>query len=340
MADPPAHRLVDNFNRHLNYLRLSIIDRCNLRCIYCMPGGGVPKLSHHQVLTLEEIGRVARVAVGLGVDKIRLTGGEPLLRRNLEALLAQMTALTPRPQLRITTNGYFLADKLQALAAHGVSTVNVSLDTLDPAKFGSIAGLGVSEGEQAHRRIWRGIESALESGLVTVKLNVVLMRGINDDELADFARLTLDRPLAVRFIEYMPVGRYTCYQQEMFLSSQEALDRLEGLPPLSKLERRREDGPAQRLKLAGAVGELGCISAVSSHFCATCNRLRLSADGRLVPCLFSNLDYDLMGLLRGGCTDQELAEGILEGARLKPARHGQAVEHLVAAGRPMSRLGG
>ena len=168
------------------------------------------------------------------------------MRANLEALLAHLASLEPSPQLRITTNGFFLEQKLDALASNGVTTVNVSLDTLKPSRFGAIAGLGAAEGEAAQRRIWRGIEAALASGRLAVKINVVLMRGINHDELSDFARLTLDRPLAVRFIEYMPVGRYTKYEQDMFLSSREALESLTGLPPLDQTgpASGRRPGPA------------------------------------------------------------------------------------------------
>ena len=340
VPEPEQPRLIDPFGRRLHYLRLSITDLCNLRCVYCMPPQGIDKLPHDQVLTLEEMARVARVAVGLGVDKIRLTGGEPLLRRGLDRLLRQLAALSPRPDLRITTNGLLLEQKLPLLLEAGVSTVNVSLDTLDPAIYGRVTGVGEERGAEALARVWRGIEAALAAPGMNVKLNVVLLGGINEAEIVDFARLTQERSLAVRFIEYMPVGRNTPFQPSHFLSAEEVLKRVGALGALEPLPSRPGDGPAQRLRLAGAPGELGVITALSSHFCATCNRLRLSAEGKLVPCLFSELAVDLRPLLHAGASDAELAGALLEAARLKPRHHDQAPLHAHSAGCAMSRLGG
>jgi len=337
---PTPFGLVDSFGRRLHYLRLSITDLCNLRCAYCMPPQGIEKLPHDQVLTLEEMARVARVAVSLGVDKIRLTGGEPLLRRGLERLLNDLAALEPRPDLRLTTNGLLLAEKLPLLKQAGVSTVNVSLDSLDPERYGRITGLGPGAGAEAMARVWQGIEAALASGTMEVKLNVVLLGGINEAEICDFARLTLEMPLAVRFIEYMPVGRHTPFQPQSFLPAAEAMRRLGEMGELEFLPARPGDGPAQRMRLAGAPGELGVISALSSHFCATCNRLRLSAEGKLVPCLFSEQAVELLPLLRRGADDGQLTGALLEAARIKPQEHDQAPVHPHAAGCAMSRLGG
>ncbi len=339
-APQPLDQLVDTYGRRLHYLRLSVTDRCNLRCTYCMPSQGVAKLDHDQVLTLEELARVARMAVSLGVDKIRLTGGEPLLRRELGVLLKALDRLRPRPELRITTNGHYLAEHLPLLLESGVSTVNVSLDTLDPEQYGVISGLGVRAGPRAFQRVWQGIQAALESRALAVKINVVLLAGVNDHQARDFALLTRRLPLAVRFIEYMPVGRHQPFQARRFISSQEVLERLGGLGRLEPLPHRPGDGPARRYRLGGAVGELGVISAVSSHFCAQCNRLRVSAEGRLVPCLLSEATVDLKPLLRAGCSDQELKEALLRAARAKPRRHDQALDNLHGAGCSMSRLGG
>jgi len=336
----PLEQLVDTYGRRLHYLRLSVTDRCNLRCTYCMPSQGVAKLAQDQVLTLEELARVARVAVSLGVDKIRLTGGEPLLRRDLGVLLQALDRLRPRPDLRITTNGHYLAQHLPLLLQSGISTVNVSLDTLDPEQYGLISGLGARAGERAYRRVWQGIQAALDSGALAVKLNVVLLAGINDHQARDFARLTRRLPLAVRFIEYMPVGRHQPFQARRFVSSQEVLEDISGLGGLQELPHRPGDGPARRYRLEGAVGELGVISAVSSHFCAQCNRLRVSAEGRLVPCLLSEATVDLKPLLRAGCSDQELKEALLRAAQAKPRRHHQQLDNLHGAGCSMSRLGG
>ncbi len=336
----PLEQLVDPYGRRLHYLRLSITDRCNLRCTYCMPSQGVAKLAHDQVLTLEELVRVARAAVSLGVDKIRLTGGEPLLRRGLGVLLKALDRLRPRPDLRITTNGHFLAQHLPLLLQSGVSTLNVSLDTLDPEQYGEISGLGAQAGPRAFRRVWRGIQAALESGQVAVKINVVLLAGVNHDQARDFARLTRRLPLAVRFIEYMPVGRHQPFQARRFISGRQVLEELGQLGRLEPLPHRAGDGPARRYRLEGAMGELGVISAVSSHFCAQCNRLRVSAEGRLVPCLLSEVSLDLKPLLRAGCSERELKQALLRAARAKPRHHDQALDNLHGAGCSMSRLGG
>ncbi|MCB2228124.1 MAG: GTP 3',8-cyclase MoaA [Desulfarculaceae bacterium] len=337
---PAAPKLVDPFGRRLHYLRLSITDLCNLRCAYCMPPEGIAKLPHDQVLSLEEMARVARVAVSLGVDKIRLTGGEPLLRRGLGRLLRELAAIEPRPDLRLTTNALLLTERLPLLLEAGVSTVNVSLDSLKPEVYGRVTGVGEEHGAAKLAKVWQGIEAALASGRMAVKLNVVLLGGVNQDEIEDFAGLTREMPLAVRFIEYMPVGRNTPFSQERFLSAEEVVRRLGGMGDLEMLPARPGDGPAQRMRLAGAPGELGVISALSSHFCATCNRLRLSAEGKLVPCLFSELAVDLRPLLRRGADDSELAEALMEAARMKPREHDQAPVSAHAAGCAMSRLGG
>lgn len=332
--------LIDGFGRRLHYLRISLTDRCNLRCTYCMPSGGVPKLSHDEILTLEEMARVARVAVSLGVDKIRLTGGEPLLRRDLEVLLGELDALRPRPDLRITTNGLLLSRKMEALKRCGISTLNISLDTLKPERYGEITGLGQEEGRRAFQRVWDAINLALEAGCFTVKLNVVVLAGLNHDEVLDFARLTLKLPLAVRFIEYMPVGRHKPFLPQRFIDSQEILRELSQLGPCQELPVRPGDGPARRYRLTGAPGELGVISALSSHFCSACNRLRLTADGRLVPCLFSDQTVDVRPLLRSGASDDEVAGALRHAAAIKPQRHLMHADAAQSAGCPMSRLGG
>ncbi|MFH1059624.1 MAG: GTP 3',8-cyclase MoaA [Pseudomonadota bacterium] len=333
-------RLVDPFGRRLHYLRLSVTDRCNLRCGYCMPQEGIAKLPHAEILSLEELGRAARVAVGLGVDKIRLTGGEPLVRRDLPVLMRSLAALNPAPDLRLTTNGILLAEALDRLMAVGLRAVNISLDTLRPERYGAITGLSPEAGRQAFAGVWRGIETALARPGLKVKLNVVLLAGVNQDELADFAALTLERRLAVRFIEYMPVGRGKRFDRERFLAADQALAAAAGLGELIELPRRASDGPARRLAIAGAAGELGVIHALSSHFCATCNRLRLSAEGRLMPCLFSETGVDLKALLRSGADDEALAQAFLTAAAQKPQRHHQSSRSQGPGGCAMSRLGG
>ena len=334
--------LVDGYGRRLHYLRLSITDRCNQRCIYCMPPEGLPKLTHDQVLSLEEMARVAKVAVGMGVDKIRLTGGEPLLRQNIKVLMAALDALKPRPDLRITTNGRLLTHNLPAMLEHGFSTVNISLDTLRPERYGKIAGLNgrSRRGEKAFSEVWQGIRAALDSDSLVVKLNMVVLAGVNDDEIMDFARLSQKYPMAVRFIEYMPVGRHKPFRPDRFISSEDIHKRIETLGKMTPLPTRPGDGPARRFRLPGAPGELGIISALSSHFCDACNRLRLTADGRLVPCLFSNYSLDIRPILKAGAGDLEIGRALLQAAAQKPRQHGQKAAAAQAAGYPMSRLGG
>jgi cyclic pyranopterin phosphate synthase len=274
------------------------------------------------------------------MDKIRLTGGEPLLRRNLDSLLKSLGELTPRPDLRLTTNGILLAENLPMLRARGISTVNISLDTLKPERYGAITGLGGEDGRRVFARVWEGVEQSLSEGGLAVKLNAVLLAGINDDEATDFARLTLDRPLAVRFTEYMPVGRRTPFAPRRFLPAEEVLAGLCALGELIPLPAREGDGPAQRFRLAGARGELGVITALSSHFCASCNRLRLSAEGWLVPCLFSEQALDIKALLRSGAGDEDLALALVAAAQAKPYRHEQSSRSDHSSGCQMSHLGG
>ena len=335
-----AKLLIDQYGRKLHYLRISLTDRCNLRCIYCMPQKGVAKLDHEEVLSLEEVSRVAGLAVGLGVDKIRLTGGEPLIRRNIEALLQRLDALRPRPDLRITTNALLLADKLPILKKYGVSTVNISLDTLKPERYGKIVGLKDEFAKNAFAKVWKGIKAALADGEMKVKLNVVALYGVNHDEIRDFARLTEEMNLAVRFIEYMPVGRHKPFEPERFLAAKDILEELSGLGPTESLPSLPGDGPARRYRLKGAPGELGVISSLSSHFCEACNRLRLTSDGRLVPCLFSENSLDLRKALRNKADDQEIIDVLLAAADAKPQGHTRVVSRDAASGCPMSQLGG
>jgi len=336
----PDEMLVDGHGRMLNYLRVSLTDRCNFRCIYCMPPGGVAKISHDDILSLEEIARVARVAVAMGVDKIRLTGGEPLLRRNLPVLLARLADIRPQPDIRLTTNGLLLSAALPWLAAGGVSSINVSLDTLRPERFALISGLPPQEGPRALAAIMDGVHAALAHGGFRVKINTVPLAGLNDDEVGDFARLAARLGVAVRFIEYMPVGRLTRYRPERFIGSDEVLGRLAALGPLAAIDHDPADGPAQRFALAGGRGEVGVISAISSHFCATCNRLRLTADGRLAPCLFGDETIALRPTLRAGADDRQISALLALAARRKPSRHRHQPADVVATGCQMSSLGG
>ncbi len=325
--------LIDRFERHLNYLRISITDRCNLRCIYCMPRELIPKLAHADVLRYEEILRAARVAARLGVTKLRITGGEPLVRKDACDLLARLTALPGIREVSLTTNGILLAERLEAVRAAGVRRINVSLDSLDPRRYAAITG-----GDHFHR-VWEGLQAALAMGMHPVKINVVALRGVNEEELADFARLTLAHPFHVRYIEHMPIGT-SAFQPGNPLLTPEIQARLAPLGPLEPVPPSAEDGPAQRFRLPGARGEIGFISALSHHFCHRCNRLRLTASGLLRPCLLSDRQEDLRTPLRAGAPDEALAAVFLQAVRHKPDGHhiGQGVAETVCG--QMSAIGG
>lgn len=313
-----ADVLIDPCNRRLNYLRISVTDRCNLRCAYCIPLGEDRRLDHAEILRYEEILRLVRIGVGLGIEKVRITGGEPLVRRGLPALLAAIHRLPGIRDLSLTTNGLLLEEHLDALVAAGLRRINVSLDTLQRERYRHLTGV------DALNRVLAAVDAALAAGLQPVKINVVALRGVNEDELIDLARLSLARPLHVRFIEFMPIGVSRFAGREPLLVP-EIRRRLAPLGDLVPVPPGEMDGPAQRFRLPGAAGEIGFIPAISHQFCSRCNRLRLTAAGRLRPCLLSDREEDFKGPLRSGATDGELAAIFLAAARHKPSDHHLAV---------------
>lgn len=327
-------KLLDAFNRHINYLRISVTDRCNLRCIYCMPKEGISPIGHDDILRYEEIMRVARCAVQKGITKIRITGGEPLVRKGITDLIAELNRLPGIDDLSITTNGVLLEASAEALYRAGMRRINISLDTLDPEKYRKITRGGDINAVLA------GIRKAREAGFSPIKINVVAMRNINDDEAVEFARLTLDRPVHIRFIEFMPVAGQTMWGEAQFISSQELQKRIGAIGALISLEADQKSGPAKMFQLEGAQGKLGFITALSNHFCATCNRLRLTADGKLRACLFSDDETDLMPLLRRACTDAELSDVIEQTIRSKPQRHEIREATYKKCSRTMAAIGG
>jgi len=318
MDTAPRHELIDSCNRRLNYLRISVTDRCNLRCAYCLPCEDIPRLAHEEVLRYEEILRIVRVGVRLGISKVRVTGGEPLVRKGIYEFLAGLSRLTEIRDLSLTTNGVLLADHLDELWSAGVSRINISLDTLTPARYRQITGV------DAFQRVWDGIRAAEKRGFSPIKLNVVALRGVNDDELVDLARLSLESPLHVRFIEFMPIGQSRIEGKSPLLVP-EIQERISVLGKLIAVERTEMDGPAHRYRFEGARGEIGFIPAISHQFCRRCNRLRLTASGQLRPCLLSDRQEDLKGPLRAGCRDAELAEIFFRATRHKPSDHNLAV---------------
>jgi cyclic pyranopterin phosphate synthase len=289
--------LVDSFNRKIDYMRISISDRCNLRCRYCMPDEGIELIPHDSILTFEEIIRVVQVFAASGISKIRLTGGEPLVRRGMVDLIRRLAQIQGIKYLSLTTNGLLLEPFAESLLAAGLKRINISLDSLRPERFYHITR------RDAFHQVWAGIEKSLEMGFRPVKLNVVAIKGFNDDEIIDFARLTIKRPLHVRFIEYMPSGEGQAWKPEDVLTIDQIRAEIENCMPLSEENSASQNGPAITYRWRGAKGRIGFISPVSRHFCEACNRLRLTSDGKLRPCLFSDDELDLRGELRNECND-------------------------------------
>jgi cyclic pyranopterin phosphate synthase len=285
--------LIDSFGRKINYLRLSVTDRCNLRCVYCMPAEGVRKLAHDEILSYEELLLLAETAVGIGIEKIRVTGGEPLVRKGIVGFLAILSKIPGLRQLVLTTNGMLLPEMAEAIKQAGVQRLNISLDSLRPETFARITRCGDLE------RVLSGIAIAEQEGF-PIKVNMVVMRGINDDEVLDFAALTMVKPYTVRFIEYMPTRQEPDWQS-LAVPGEEIIRRIAGAYRIHSLEREDSlSGPAKNYRIDGAAGAIGIITPVSSHFCSQCNRIRVTSSGKARSCLFDNAEYDLKGLLRNG----------------------------------------
>ena len=329
--------MIDFFGRTIDYLRISVTDRCNLRCAYCLPPAGVRWRPRADLLSITEIVRVVEVAAGLGIRKIRLTGGEPLVRPDLPALVRAIACVPGIEEISLTTNGMLLEKLAAPLAEAGLKRVNVSLDTLDPEKFRRLTRFGNIE------RVWRGIEAAERAGLAPIKLNTVAIRGMNDDELLDLARLTLAHPWHVRFIELMPVGNEGDWGEgfpvpsERYFSVQEMRARLAPLG-LTPVPGPLGNGPARTFRIPGAFGTVGFISPLGEHFCAACNRLRLTADGRLRPCLLLSDEIPVREALRQG---QDITSLVQQAIEFKPSGHGLwAVGTHAAQNRVMCQIGG
>lgn len=339
-AEPPIDLigriapLADQFNRPITYLRISVTDRCNLRCVYCMPEAGLAWIPKAEILNFEEIEQIVAAAASIGVRSVRLTGGEPLMRRDLSHLVARIAAISGIDDIALSTNALLLADQIGELRAAGLSRVNISLDTLRKDRFFAIArrpGLD---------RVLAGIDAAIGAGCTPVKLNCVVMRGQNDDELWDFAELTRRRPLYVRFIEMMPVLDNVDLQRAAYISATEMLDRIRSHSALEPAAGPGGNGPARYFALPGAAGAVGVISPLSHDYCETCNRVRLSADGRLRLCLFGDNDIDLRTPLRDGASRDDLA-AIFRGAMyVKPERHHLDLGKPASAMRALSEIGG
>jgi len=328
----PEIKLVDQYKRRLNYLRISVTDRCNMKCMYCMTHQKTSKLPCREILRYEEVLRIARIFINLGVSKIRITGGEPLVRKGICEFLSGLSGLVGLSDLSITTNGVFLKDKIKQIQSAGIRRLNISLDTLDKDKFKKISGI------DAFNQVWESIMLALDMGFDPIKINVVALNGINDDELPDLARLSLSYPFHVRFIEYMPIG--TSRMTSRQLLAPEIQDRISSIGRLDPVGNISFDGPAKRFRFENAKGEIGFIRPISEHFCSSCNRLRLTASGNLKTCLLSEIETDLKGPLRKGCSDSELADIILKAVYNKPFEHPLVANHAGMISGCMSAIGG
>jgi len=296
--------LRDTYNRPVRDLRISVTDRCNFRCTYCMPLDEYEWLEKKEILSFEEIARLTNLFVHLGVEKIRLTGGEPLARRDLDKLVAKLSALPGPPDLCLTTNGSLLAEKVAALKAAGLRRINVSLDSLKPDRFQRIT----KRGDLA--KVLEGLFAAQSHGLQPIKINAVIERGVNDDEILDLVAFAREHGFAIRFIEYMDVGNANNWKSERMVSKKEILETINARFPLRKLGREKGSAPSVDYQFLDGSGDIGVIASVTEPFCSTCTRARLTADGKLVTCLFSQQGYDLKTLMRSGATDAELLEVI------------------------------
>ncbi len=311
--------MIDKHSRRINYLRISVTDLCNLRCVYCMPPHGTKLLDREEILSFEEILTIVKHGVSLGVNKIRLTGGEPLVRKGITSLIKHITDIDGIDDVAVTTNGVFVRECAMALKTSGLSRLNISLDTLRDDRFHDITRGG------RLKDVLDGIEKILEAGFTGTKVNVVVMRGQNDDEIHDFFRYILERDIELRFIELMASGWKNMVAEERFMPISEIMQKVEEIGELIPVKQRIGGGPATIYKIKGALGSVGFISAVSKPFCNTCNRLRLTSDGRLRSCLLSGGEVDVKDILRTNLSKAELAEKLtnafIKVTTMKPTIH-------------------
>jgi cyclic pyranopterin phosphate synthase len=330
--------LVDAFGRVATDLRVSVTDRCNLRCTYCMPPEGLDWIPGDELLSAAELVRVVRLAVDQGVQEVRFTGGEPLVRPDLEEIIAGVAALPDPPSLSLTTNGIGLTARAQTLRDAGLTRINVSLDTLDAERFRTLTR------RNRINEVFAGIAAAQEAGLAPVKINTVLMRAINDDEVLSLVEWALDNGLALRFIEQMPLDAHKAWSRTEMVEAEEILAQLESAYTLEPTRTPRGSEPAETwnvLAADGAVrGTVGVIGSVTRPFCSSCDRVRLTSDGQLRNCLFSQAETDLRGPLRSGATDEEIIAFMQQCLAAKRAGHGIDDPNFLQPPRPMSAIGG
>ena len=307
-------KLIDRFGRKIDYLRISVTDRCNLRCVYCMPSGGILRRPHSEILSFEEIHRIVNVAVRLGISKVRITGGEPLVRKGLALLIKNLKRINGLNEIALTTNGVYLKEQALSLKEAGLDRINISLDSLVPEKFQEITRGGNL------KSVLEGIGSGLSAGFSPIKINVVLMKAFNAQEVLDFANLTRTRPLHVRFIEYMPTYLSHFPDENIFFSCAEAKDMCSSMGELNALD-SKQPSTAKAFRIKGFCGTIGFISPISRPFCFSCNKIRLTSYGCLRSCLHSSRTVDLKSAMGKGCSDEDLAMLIKEAVSLKPESH-------------------
>lgn len=335
------NKLIDNFGREISYLRVSITDRCNYRCIYCKPEEQFEFIPHEEILRYEEIVEIIEEAVNLGITKVRITGGEPLARKGVVDFIKKLREIKELEDISLTTNGFFLSEYAEKLKDAGLNRVNISLDSLQEEKYKKITRGGSLE------KALKGIDSALKAGLLPIKINTVLIRGINYDEVEDFVRLTLGRSLNIRFIEFMPSGEVLKDNyRDKFISVLEIKENLAEKYSFKPIDINSGNGPAKYYQIKGGQGTIGFITALSQHFCKTCNRIRLTSEGKLRPCLFSNMEVDIKQAIRNAKTDDKIIRSkiirnnILEAISIKTKGHKLNEKFSNRDSFKMSKIGG
>ena len=335
------NKLIDSFGREISYLRVSITDRCNYRCIYCKPEEQFEFIPHEEILRYEEIVEIIEEAVNLGVTKVRITGGEPLARKGVVGFIKKLREIKKLEDISLTTNGFFLSEYAEKLKDAGLDRVNISLDSLQEEKYKKITRGGSLE------KALKGIDSALKAGLLPIKINTVLIRGVNDDEVEDFVRLTLGRPLNIRFIEFMPSGEeLKDNYRDKFISVLKIKESLAEKYSFRPIDINPGNGPAKYYQIKGGQGTIGFITALSQHFCKTCNRIRLTSEGKLRPCLFSNIEVDVKQAIRNIKTDDKIIRSkiirnnIVEAVSIKPEGHKLNEKFSNRDSFKMSKIGG
>ena len=329
-----SSQLKDSFGRIINNLRISVTDRCNFRCRYCMPEEGLSWLKRDELLTFEEITRLVNILAGMGVSKLRLTGGEPLLRKELSLLVAMLSRIPGIHDIALTTNGFFLAEQADDLVRAGLTRINVSMDSMDPKIFSTMVR------RDYFRNVLEGLEIVEHLSLRPIKVNVVLIRGINDHEIESFARLARTKPFVIRFIEFMPIGADDGWSIDKVIPSHEIIERINAMGNKLVPVEYHGSQPADRYRFSDGMGEIGFISSVSEPFCSSCNRIRITSDGKLRTCLFSLHETDLKKSIRNNVSDELIREQILSAIRSKEEGHLINRPGFERPQRTMSQIGG